>query len=85
MKMTDFPAHCVCSLQKVEMQGTIRALSPADEKLLVERVKQIATKTAEANNAVAEVKIPYTTHYPVTYNDPALTAKMLPTLESTSN
>lgn len=70
--------------EKVEMLGTLRSLSPADEQLLISRVKQIATKTAEAENAVAEVKIPYSTHYPVTYNDPALTQKMLPTLQETA-
>lgn len=70
--------------EKVEMLGTIRALSTADEKMLIERVKQIATKTAEANGATAEVKIPFSNHYPVTYNDPALTAKMLPTLQATA-
>lgn len=67
--------------ETVEMLGTLRALSRADEQLLMARVKQIATKTAEAEGAVAEVKIPYSTHYPVTYNDPALTEKMLPTLQ----
>ena len=70
--------------EKVEMVGTLRALSPGDEKLLIERVKQIATKTAEAQGAVAEVMIPFSVHYPVTYNDPALTAKMLPTLQRTA-
>jgi amidohydrolase len=68
--------------ETVEMLGTLRALTPADEKMLIERVKQIATKTAEAENAVAEVKIPYSSHYPVTYNDPELTEKMLPSLQS---
>ena len=67
--------------EKVEMLGTIRALSSADEKMIIERIKTIATKTAEANGATAEVKIPYSNHYPVTYNNPELTAKMLPTLE----
>ena len=70
--------------EKVEMLGTLRALSTPDEKILIERVKQIATKTAEAENAVAEVKIPYSTSYPVTYNDPALTEKMLPSLQRTA-
>jgi len=70
--------------EKVEMVGTLRALSPGDEKLLIERVKQIATKTAEAQGAVADVMIPFSVHYPVTYNDPALTAKMLPTLQRTA-
>ncbi|QQL49602.1 amidohydrolase [Mucilaginibacter ginkgonis] len=68
--------------EKVEMLGTIRALSDQDEKMLIENVKRIATKTAEANGAVAEVKIPYSNHYPVTYNNPELINKMLPTLQA---
>lgn len=70
--------------ESVSMLGTIRTFSAEDEKMIIERVKQIATKTAEANNAIAEVKIPYSNHYPVTYNDPALVAKMLPTLQATA-
>ncbi|MGI8581903.1 MAG: amidohydrolase [Chitinophagaceae bacterium] len=69
--------------EQVEMMGTIRALSIEDEKMLIDRIKQIATKTAEANGATAEVKIPYTSHYPVTFNDVALTEKMLPSLQKT--
>lgn len=70
--------------EQVVMLGTIRALSAADEKMMIERVKTIATKTAEAAGATAEVKIPLSTHYPVTYNDPTLTEKMLPTLQATA-
>ena len=44
--------------EQAEMLGTIRALSVADEKMLIERIKTIATKTAEAAGATAEVKIP---------------------------
>lgn len=70
--------------EKVEMLGTLRSLTPADEKQLVYRVTQIATKTAEALGATAEVKIPYSNHYPVTFNDLELTRKMLPTLQKTA-
>ncbi|GAA3972217.1 amidohydrolase [Mucilaginibacter dorajii] len=70
--------------ESVEMLGTLRAFTAADEKLLVDRVTQIATKTAEAQGATAEVKIPYSTHYPVTYNNPELMQKMLPTLQQTA-
>jgi amidohydrolase len=70
--------------EQVEMLGTIRALSTDDEKMLIERIRQIVTKTAEANGATADVKIPYTSHYPVTFNDVALTEKMLPTLRATA-
>lgn len=67
--------------EQVEMWGTIRALSVEDEKLLVSRVKQIATKTAEAHGATAEVEAPYSSHYPVTFNNVALTEKMVPSLQ----
>ncbi len=68
--------------EQVEMMGTLRALSADDEKLIIERVKQIATKTAESAGATAEVQIPYSSHYPVTFNNIALTEKMLPTLRA---
>jgi amidohydrolase len=67
--------------ERAEMLGTIRSLSVEDEKMLIDRIKTIATKTAEAGGATVEIKIPYSNHYPVTYNDPALTEKMLPSLE----
>jgi amidohydrolase len=67
--------------EQVEMLGTIRALTTADEKLLISRIRQIVTKTAEASGAEADVQIPYSTHYPVTYNDLSLTAQMLPSLK----
>lgn len=70
--------------EQVEMMGTLRALSADDEKMIIARVKQIATKTAESAGAIAEVKIPYSVHYPVTFNDVALTARMLPTLQKTA-
>jgi len=70
--------------EKVEMLGTIRNFSKEDEAMFIERVKTIATKTAEAGGGTAEVKIPYSNHYPVTFNDLALTEKMLPSLRATA-
>jgi len=70
--------------EQVEMMGTLRALSAEDEKLIIERVKQVATKTAESAGATAEVQIPFSSHYPVTFNNIALTEKMLPTLRATA-
>jgi amidohydrolase len=70
--------------EKVEMLGTIRNLSREDEAMFIDRVKTIVTKTAEAGGGTAEVKIPYSYHYPVTFNDIALTAKMLPSLKVTA-
>lgn len=70
--------------EKVEMLGTIRNFSKEDEAMFIQRVKTIAIKTAEAGGATADVKIPYSAHYPVTFNDVALTEKMLPSLQATA-
>ncbi|WP_027076662.1 amidohydrolase [Maribacter antarcticus] len=70
--------------EQVEMLGTVRTLSDADEKLIFERIFQIATKTAEANGAEAIVELPYSSHYPVTFNNLELTAKMLPSLQKSA-
>ncbi len=70
--------------EKVEMLGTIRTLTPEDEKLVTTRVREIATLTAQAAGATAIVELPYTTRYPVTYNDPTLTSRMLPSLTKTA-
>lgn len=70
--------------EKVEMLGTIRNFTKADEAMFIDRVRTIATKTAEAGGAKAEVKIPYSSHYPVTFNDVALTEKMLPSLQASA-
>jgi amidohydrolase len=70
--------------EQVELIGTVRSLSAADEKMMAERIRTIATNTAEAAGATAEVDIPYESRYPVTYNDPALTAQMLPSLQKTA-
>lgn len=67
--------------EQVEMLGTIRALKNEDEKMLIDRIRTIVTKTAEAAGATATAEIPYSAHYPVTYNNEALTALMLPSLQ----
>ena len=67
--------------EQVEMLGTIRALKDEDEKLLISRIKTIVTKTAEAAGATATAEIPYSSHYPVTFNNEVLTALMLPSLQ----
>jgi amidohydrolase len=70
--------------ETVELMGTIRAFSPGDEKMLSDRVKQVAIKTAESAGATAEVKIPYSVRCPVTFNNPALTEMMLPSLKKSA-
>ncbi|RFZ81381.1 amidohydrolase [Mucilaginibacter terrenus] len=70
--------------ESVQMDGTLRYFTEVDHKLLTENVRRIAIKTAEAYGATAEVQIPYSNQYPVTFNDVALTQKILPTLQTTA-
>ncbi len=66
--------------EQVEMLGTMRTLSDDDAALVANRIKIIAEKTAEAAGATAVVELPYSAKYPVTFNNVALTAEMLPSL-----
>lgn len=68
---------------RVEMKGTLRALDEAMRQDLHARVKRTAERIAESAGAKAEVFIAEGHAYPVTYNDPALTARMLPGLRET--
>jgi len=63
----------------VVLVGTIRTFDPAMQRDIHARVRRTAESIAQAAGATAEVTIELTA--PVTYNDPALTARMLPTLE----
>nr|WP_238325360.1 amidohydrolase [Lunatimonas lonarensis] len=65
--------------EEVEMIGTIRTYSAAQQDLVHRRIFEIAAGIAQSAGAQAEVNI--RKMYPVTFNDPGLTAKMLPTLE----
>ncbi len=62
------------------MIGTIRTFSPAQRELVHRRIKEVATNIALSGGAKADVTIG--TGYPVTYNNPQLTEKMLPTLQA---
>lgn len=68
--------------EEVTMQGTIRALDEEMRQLIFKRLETIVQNTAESNGAVAELTI--NKGYPITYNDPELTAQMLPTLVETA-
>lgn len=66
--------------EKVELIGNVRAFTESDEQLIYSRIRQIAEKTAEAAGATAVVELPFSVKYPVTFNNEALTQKMLPSL-----
>ena len=65
---------------EVEMIGTLRSLDKGMRDELHRRVRLTAERIAESAGAKADVTIE--TGYPITYNDPALTSRMAPTLEA---
>ena len=66
--------------EECTMLGTIRTLDSKMQIDVHQRIKQTAEKIAEASNALAEVS--FTTRTLVTYNDPGLVEKMLPSLKN---
>ena len=60
--------------EEVNMVGTIRTLDADMRETLFERFRTIVQNTAESNGAEATLSIDQ--GYPVTYNDPQLTAMM---------
>lgn len=63
---------------EVQLEGTIRAFSPDVQDDVHRRIRRTAESIAASAGAVATVEIKR--QYPVTYNNPALTEAMLPTL-----
>ena len=61
------------------MLGTIRTLDSVMRDTTLQRVKEMIDYIAAANNT--EAKISFGTSYPITFNDPSLFEKMLPTLK----
>jgi amidohydrolase len=65
--------------ESVELLGTVRTFNEDVRKDIHRRIRDIATKTAEAAGATAEIT--YGIGYPVTVNDRALTERMAGTLQ----
>ena len=68
---------------EVEMIGTIRSLDAKMRDEIHSRIKRTAEDIATSGGGKADVEI--TTGYPITYNDPALTEAIAPTLKRVSN
>ncbi len=68
--------------ESVEMIGTIRTLDKDMQAEIHRRIRRTAENIAAASGATVDIEID--PGYPVTYNDPELTAQMLPTLERTA-
>lgn len=69
--------------EEMTMAGTIRTLDPAMQKDVHEKIRRTAEKIAESFGATAEVSI--ATKTLVTYNDPALVKRTVPSLEKAGN
>jgi amidohydrolase len=65
--------------ETTELVGTVRTLDTTMQRDIHNRIRRVATSTAEGMGASVDVEIDR--GYPVTKNDPALTETMKPTLE----
>jgi amidohydrolase len=65
--------------ETVEMTGTIRTLDTAMQRDIHERMQRTVTRIAESAGATADISIDNKTL--ITYNDPALVQKALPSLQ----
>ena len=68
--------------ESAEMVGTIRTLDVPMQDKIHEKIRKTATLIGESSGCEVEVDI--RKGVPVTYNDPSLTAKMLPTMFRTA-
>jgi len=68
--------------EEVEMIGTIRTLDPKMQKKLNEMMIFRVKSIAKSYGGSADITI--SKGLPITYNDPALTAKMLPSLQKSA-
>ncbi len=66
--------------EEAKLLGTIRALDPKIQKEIHANMRRVVTNIAESAGATAELTIEIGN--PVTYNNPELTKKMIPTLET---
>jgi amidohydrolase len=65
--------------ESAEMIGTVRTLDPKMRELIMRRMNEMAADIAKAYGG--EATIEWQNNTVVTYNDPDLTAQMLPTLQ----
>ena len=65
--------------ETAQMIGTIRTLDPEMKEVIRERMKSLVPSIAKAYGGEAKIEIQ--DGAPITFNDPALTAQMVPTLE----
>ncbi|MFC3552266.1 M20 family metallopeptidase [Lysobacter cavernae] len=67
---------------EVELVGTIRTFDEGMRQRIFADLKNVAEHVSAANGATAVAQVPDEDGNPVTVNDPALTARMLPSLQA---
>ena len=65
---------------QVELIGTIRTFDDGMREAVFADLRNVAEHVAAAHGATVEARIPIDHNYPVTVNDPALAARMRPSL-----
>jgi amidohydrolase len=65
----------------VDLIGTIRTFDPGMRQQIFDDLKSVSENVATANGATVVTEIPDTAGNPVAVNDPALTARSLPSLQ----
>ena len=65
--------------ERAELIGTVRTLDPAMREMIITRMTEMSQTIAKAYGGEAEISFQSNTS--ITFNDPALTAAMLPTLQ----
>ena len=67
---------------EVELVGTIRTFDAGVREKIFADLRNVSEHVAAAHGATVEAKVPDSDGNPVTINDPALTARMLPSLQA---
>lgn len=67
---------------EVELVGTIRTFDEGMRQRIFADLKNVAEHVSAANGASVEASVPDNDGNPVTVNDPALTARMIPSLQA---
>lgn len=67
---------------EVELVGTIRTFDEGMRQKIFADLKNVAEHVSAANGATAVASVPDSDGNPVTVNDPALTARMIPSLQA---
>ncbi len=68
--------------EEVELVGTIRTFDEGMRQKIFADLKNVAEHVSLANGATADASVPDRDGNPVTYNNPDLTARMLPSLQA---